>query len=320
MSSSILVTGAGGFVGTALCQGLADAGHSVRRALRKSALPSPEPRMQSVAIGDMGPDTDWQAALSGVACVVHLAARTHVLHETAADPLAEYRHINVFASEHLARAAAAAGVRRFVFLSSIKVNGEFTREHPFTEQDTPQPQDAYGLSKREAEQTLHEVAAATGLELVVLRPPLVYGPGVKGNLPALMNLLQRRLPLPLGSVRNQRSLIHIDNLVDAIIACIQAPVAIGKTYLVSDGEDISTPEMIRLLAAALGVPARLFPFPVALLKLGATLFGKGGEIRRLTDSLQVDSTRIRRELGWQPRFSPAQGLKETAGWYQRAVD
>lgn len=316
MSHSILVTGAAGFIGSVLCQTLERAGHDVRRALRRSgdAVSPPLPK-QPIAVGEIGPDTDWRAAMSGITCVVHLAARTHVLHETASDPLAECRRINVAGSVQLARAAAAAGVSRLVYLSSIKVNGEATREQPFTEQSPAQPGDAYGISKWEAEQALHDIAAATGLELVVLRPPLVYGPGVKGNFLALMKAVQRGLPLPLASVHNRRSLIYVGNLADAILTCVESPAAPGNTYLVSDGEDVSTPELLRLLAAALDVPARLLPCPPGLLRFGGALCGKGDAIARLTGSLQIDSAKIRRELGWQPRLSLASGLEQTARWY-----
>ncbi|MFN7085993.1 MAG: UDP-glucose 4-epimerase family protein [Burkholderiales bacterium] len=315
LNSSILVTGAAGFVGAALCHALADAGHAVRRALRDPVPAPPHRRMQDVAMGEIGPETDWQAALSGVDCVIHLAARSHVLRETTADPLAAYRRINVLASERLAQAAAAAGVRRLVFMSSVKVNGELTRHKPFGEADPPAPQDAYGISKMEAETALRGVAAATGLELVIVRPPLVYGPGVKGNFLRLLDLVARRVPLPLAAVRNRRSMIFLGNLVDAIGVAALDGRAAGNTYLVSDGEDVSTPDLIRAVAGALGVPARLFPFPVPLLELGATMLGKNAEIERLTGSLQIDSSRMRRELGWRPRFSFAQGLEQTARWY-----
>jgi len=308
---TILVTGANGFVGEALCAALAAAGYDVRMAVR-----TPQPGLPgAMAVGDIGPATDWRAALVGMGAVVHLAARTHVLRETAADPLAEYRRINVSGTEHLARSAAAQGVRRFVFLSSVKVNGESTTARPFTEDDAPRPGDAYGASKLEAEQVLARVAAATGLEVAVLRPPLVYGPGVKGNFLRLMQLVARGTPLPLGAIRNRRSLIYVGNLADAIVAAIRAPRAAGATYLVADGEDVSTPELVRGLAQALGVTARLPAFPLAALDFIAAIAGKRAELARLAGSLQVDGSRIRRELRWQPRYTLAQGLAETARWY-----
>jgi nucleoside-diphosphate-sugar epimerase len=308
--NTVLVTGANGFVGSALCEALAATAHRVRRAVRV-ARPG---LSDAVAIGDIGPDTNWGPALKGVGSVVHLAARTHVLHETASDAQAEYRRINVEGTRRLAQMAAQAGVRRLVFMSSIKVNGEATGR-PFTERDVPRPEDAYGHSKWETEQALAQVTAETGLEVAVLRPPLVYGPGVKGNFLRLMDTVARGTPLPLGSIANRRSLIYVGNLVDAIIKALDAPGAAGRTYLVSDGEDISTPDLVRALAQALGVRPRLLPCPPALLQFGAALAGKRAELARLTGSLQVDNTTLRRELDWRPRCTLAQGLAETARWY-----
>ncbi len=308
-----LVTGATGFIGSALLAALQ--GRAVRRALRQ---PAAEALPGDVIVGDINPDTDWGAALAGVDCVVHLAARTHVMKEDAADPLTAYRRINVGATRRLAQQAAAAEVRRFVFLSSIKVNGEATPERPFTESDAPAPQDAYGISKREAEDVLRKIGADTGMEIVILRPPLVYGPGVKGNFLRLLQLIHRGIPLPLAAVRNRRSLIHVANLADAIVAGMDAPAATGKTFLVSDGEDVSTPELIRKLAAGMGRPARLLPCPVALLELGAALIGQSDTVARLTGSLRVDAADIRNTLGWRPRIPLDQGLIDTARWYHQA--
>ncbi len=242
------------------------------------------------------------------------------MREAVDDPEDEYHRVNVAGTERLAIMAAEAGVRRFIYASSVKVNGERTLDAPFTESEAPHPEDAYGRSKSEAEDALHRVAGFSKLEAVVVRPPLVYGPGVKGNFLRLMRLVARGVPLPLASVVNRRSLVFVGNLVDAIIACVESPAAPGNTYLVCDKEDVSTPELIRSLAAALGVRARLFPCPVALLKLGAALLGNGGEAERLTGSLQVDSTKIRRQLGWQPRHTLAHGLAATARWYYQQPD
>lgn len=311
MGETLLVTGAAGFVGTAVCAALETAGRPLRRAVRV-----PEPALRdAVAIGDISPSTDWRAALADVRCIVHLAARAHVMSDSATDPLAEYRRTNVQATLRLARQAAAAGVRRLVYMSSIKVNGEATQS-PYTESDPPRPEDAYGISKWETEQALSALADATGLEVVVLRPPLVYGPGVKGNFLRLMRLVARGAPLPLASIANRRSLIYVGNLADAVIAAIDAPGAAGRTYLAADGEDVSTPGLIRAIAGALGTRARLLPCPAALLNLGAALAGRRAEAGRLTGSLQVDATRLRRELGWQARVTLAQGLDETAVWYR----
>lgn len=316
----ILITGATGLVGTALCDELGQGGRIMRAAIRtvpsKWRLPD---SVEIIRIGDIGSVTDWSHELVGVDCVVHLAARTHITRDTVTDPLAEYRRINVEATEALARATAAAGIRRFVFLSSIKVNGEHTAKNPFTEDEAPQPEDAYGISKWEAEQALWKIASETKLEVVVLRAPLVYGPGVKGNFLKLMNAVARSVPLPLASVHNHRSLIYVSNLVAALGCCIEHPAAAGKTFLVADDVDVSTPELIRAIAAALGVPPRLIPFPPALLSAIAFVFGKTASVTRLTSSLQLDSRRIRQELGWQPEYSLKQGLAETAEWYHARV-
>jgi len=308
---TVLVTGANGFIGRALCGVLAASGRRVRKAVRMPVPGLPD----AVAVGDIGPDTDWRTALEGVSGVVHLAARTHVLRETATDPLAAYRKINVSGTERLARSAAAGGIRRLVIVSSVKVSGERTEERPFTEDGAPRPEDAYGVSKWEAEQSLSRIAAETGLEVVALRPPLVYGPGVKGNFLRLMNLVARGVPLPLGAVDNRRSLIYTGNLAGAIVKALDAPQAAGRTYLVSDGEDVSTPDLVRGLARALGVKPRLLSLPLSALDLGARLAGRRAEFVRLTSSLQVDSSRIQRELGWRPPFTLAQGLELTAKWY-----
>ena len=308
---TVLVTGANGFIGWALCGVLAASGRRVRKAVRMPVPGLPD----AVVVGDIGPDTDWRTALKGVSGVVHLAARTHVLRETATDPLAAYRKINVSGTERLARSAAAGGIRRLVIVSSVKVSGERTEERPFTEDGAPRPEDAYGVSKWEAEQALSRIAAETGLEVVALRPPLVYGPGVKGNFLRLMNLVARGVPLPLGAVDNRRSLIYTGNLAGAIVKALDAPQAAGRTYLVSDGEDVSTPDLVRGLARALGVKPRLLSLPLSALDLGARLAGRRAEFVRLTSSLQVDSSRIRRELDWRPPFTLAQGLELTAKWY-----
>lgn len=312
-----LVTGAAGFVGSALCQALSRKGHRVRSAVRNAERISPSDTATSeiIAVGDIGSGPEWQAAMSDVDCVVHLAARTHVLRDTGVDSLAEYRHVNVEGTRRLAQTAARSGVKRFVFVSSIKVNGESTGVHPFTESDTPRPEDAYGISKWEAEQAIWEIAADTGMEAVVLRPPLVYGPGVKGNLLQLLRLVARGWPLPLASIRNRRSLVFVGNLVDAIIAAASSPAAPGNAYLVSDGEDVSTPDLVRALARALNVPARLLPCPAVLLKFAAAVVGRADAAARLTGSLQVDSSKIRRQLGWQAHVTLAAGLAETARWY-----
>ncbi|MGZ5120546.1 MAG: NAD-dependent epimerase/dehydratase family protein [Burkholderiales bacterium] len=307
----VLVTGGTGFVGTALCAALSSAGYRVRRAVRASS----SSHSSDAVVGNIDGDTAWKEPLDRVDTVVHLAARAHVIDYHAEDPLAAYRRINVDATRNLFDQAIEAEVRRFIFMSSIKVNGEETLNAPFREADTPRPQDAYGITKLEAEQLLHARARRSNVELVTLRPPLVYGPGAKGNLLRLMRLLARGIPLPVGSIKNRRSLIGVANLADAIVACVRSPQAAGRTYLVSDGEDLSTPALVAMLAAALNVKTRLIRCPVALLEAASALTGKTAEVRRLTRSLEVDSSSIRRELAWNPPHPMARGLAEMGRWY-----
>lgn len=307
---TVVVTGASGFVGQAVVAALAaDRRFVCRAAYRRSAEGAPAGAAALVA-GDITDGAGWDAVLTGADAVVHTVARTHVLHETETDALGAYRRANVEGTLRLARLAAAAGASRFVFLSSIKVNGETTPvDRPFTEEDAPAPLDAYGVSKLEAEQGLAAFARDAGLEVVVLRPPLIYGPGVKGNLDRLMRLVARRMPLPLGAVRNKRSMIGLDNLCSAIIACLTQDAAAGRTYLVADGHDLSTPALISIIAQAMDERARLWPVPVALLELAGRLAGRRGEVERLTGSLRVDASRIARELGWRPETGVAAGLE-----------
>ncbi len=306
----ILVTGASGFVGSALLRRLAMAGKDVKAAYR-NGKGHPPPGVQTVFAGDLGPVQDWGAALESVEVVVHTAARVHVMRDTAADPLEEFRRTNVAGTLNLARQAAAAGVRRFVFISSVKVNGESTLPgRPFTERDAPAPQDAYGLSKLEAEHGLRAIAQETGMELVVIRPPLVYGPGVRANFRALMRAVARGLPLPLAAVDNRRSLVGLDNLVDFIVTCIDHPSAAHEIFLVSDGEDLSTPGLIRGLAQAMGRSPRLFRMPLWMLWIPATLFGRRASLERVCGNLQVDITKARTILGWHPPVPVSEGLAQ----------
>jgi nucleoside-diphosphate-sugar epimerase len=307
-----LVTGAGGFVGKSLCTALSMRGFTVHAALR--SINNLADEFESVAVGRIDPDTDWSAVLQGAGAVVHLAARVHVMKDVSEDPLTEFRRINVDSTLNLARQAAAAGVKRFVFISSVKVNGEHTEPgRAFTEADTPNPQDAYGQSKHEAEQGLHQIAQESGMEVVIIRPPLVYGPGVKANFAALMRAVQRGWPLPLGAIHNQRSLVALDNLVDFIISCITHPKAANQTFLVSDGKDLSTTELVRGMARAAGVRARLLSVPVWALQAGAKLLGKGDAVQRLCGNLQVDISKARELLGWVPPVSVEEGLKRAMG-------
>ncbi len=307
----ILITGATGFVGKALVQRLLADDESRRLvvAVRRGGQRWPDQVLPFVT-GDLNSSTDWSIALEGVAVVVHSAARVHVMHDTEADPLTAFRAVNVDGTLILARQAAAAGVKRFVFVSSVKVNGESTLPgRAFAEAEAPNPQDAYGLSKYEAERGLRQLSADTGMEVVIIRPPLVYGPGVKANFSALMRAVQRGWPLPLGAVHNQRSLVALDNLVDFIVTCITHPQAANETLLVSDGQDLSSTELVRGMAKAGGVQARLLPVPVWALQAGASLLGKGDTVQRLCGNLQVDISKARSLLGWVPPVSVEEGLR-----------
>lgn len=316
-ASRILVTGATGFVGRALVRRLAADRRAVRAAVRAPAAPA---AVETVAVGEIGPDTDWSAALRGVDAVVHVAARAHVLRESSAEAHARYRAVNTLGALRLAEAAAAAGVRRFVFLSSARVHGERSIDAPFTESSPLLATDPYGRSKAEAELGLAALARDSRLEPVILRPPLVYGPEARGNFARLVALVARGVPLPLGAVRNRRSLIFLGNLVDAIVRALDHPAAAGETFMVSDGEDVSTPELVRRIARALGKPARLVPIPGALLRLAGTLAGRADDVGRLLDDLVVDGTKIRASLSWSPVFTLDEGLGETAARYRAAAD
>lgn len=308
--NSILVTGANGFVGQAFCIEARLRGMNVCGATRLAY--KLDRNIKSVAVGEIDGATDWALALEGCDIVVHLAARVHVMRDLSDKPLAEFRKLNVAGTEHLARSAVVAGVKRFVYISSIKVNGEETcNDQAYTEQSKPAPQDPYGISKWEAEQALHRVAKETGLEVVIVRPPLIYGADVKGNFAQMISVVRRGVPLPFASVNNKRSLIYVKNLVDALILCATHPAASGNTYLVSDGEDVSTSDLLRKLALSMGRRPRLFLFPVFLLNLAAKVLGKSDQVGRLLGSLQVDSSKIRRELGWVAPFSLSDGLKAT---------
>jgi nucleoside-diphosphate-sugar epimerase len=305
----ILVTGANGLVGRALCSTLAGRGVVLRAATR---LAQPDlVDLDVVSTGDINAQTNWLAALSGISIVVHLAARVHVMHERSANPLAEFRRVNVQGTLNLARQAAAAGVQRLVFVSSVKVNGEQTLPgQPFTEADAPAPQDAYGQSKYEAEQGLRQIAEQTGLEVVIIRAPLVYGPGVKANFAALMRAVRHDWPLPLGRVHNLRSLVALDNLVDFIVTCATHRQAANQTFLVSDAQDVSTPELVRAMAQALNQPARLLPVPVWLLQSAAGALGQAAAMQRLCGNLQLDISKARSVLGWHPCVTIQQGLQK----------
>lgn len=311
----VLVTGASGFVGRPLCDGIIKHGWQVKAALR---TPDPlQKGVESVVIPRIDVQTNWSEALHGVDMVIHLAARVHVMKDTAADPLAEFLKVNLYGTSNLAQQAANAGVKRFVYVSSIKVNGEQTAEtQRFTESDEPDPQDPYAISKSRAEQDLWRIAQETGMEIVIVRPPLVYGPGVKGNFISLIAAIDRGVPLPLAGARNARSLIYVGNLADALIACAEHPAAAGQTYLVSDGEALSTAALIGKIAQSLARSNRAFYFPPGILRAVAALLGRAEQVDRLFGSLRVNDEKIRAELGWAPPYTLEQGLSATANWYR----
>jgi nucleoside-diphosphate-sugar epimerase len=316
-SSAIFMTGASGFVGTALIQRLSR--DNVR--LTAGVLAGEDARhlpaeVERVTVEPLSDSSDYSTALQYSDIVIHLAARVHIMQDTAEDPLLEFRKVNSHGTERLARQAANAGVRRFVFISTIKVHGEETAV-PYREDSPFAPLDPYGISKVEAEAALQRVAAETGLEVVVVRSPLVYGPGVKANFLQLMSIVSRGVPLPFLSIRNKRSLVFVENLVDALATCATHSDAAGQAFLVSDGEDVSTPELIRAVASALGRPSRLLPFASGLMRIAGKMFGKSAAVERLLGSLQVDCSKIRKELGWTPPHTVKQGLEKTAEWFKR---
>ncbi|MDN5869895.1 MAG: SDR family oxidoreductase [Nitrococcus sp.] len=300
------VTGASGFVGSALLERLACDRYNVVALMR---CPSAWRLATARIVGDLERAEGLTDALNGVDVLIHLAARAHVMRECGSDALSQYRSVNVDGTLRLATAAVAAGVKRIVFVSSIKVNGECTTARPFTASDEPAPQDAYGVSKWEAETVLQQIAGESDLEVTIIRPPLVYGPLVKGNLRRLSSIVQRGLPLPFGAVSNRRSLISVYNLCDLLVRCIEHPAAAGQTFLASDGEDLSTPDLIREIATAMSRPARLWPVPVAILRFAGRITGRRDEIDRLCGSLQMDITKAHDLLDWHPPLSVREGFR-----------
>ena len=306
----VLVTGASGFVGSVLVSRVAATPAWEVRAVCRTP-PSPPPAGIDWRAGpELGPDADWRPLLAGVDVVVHLAARVHVMNQAGASAAEHFSRTNVEGTRRLAVQAAGAGVRRFVFLSSVKVNGE---EGRFDEDSPAAPVDPYAGSKSEGETVLRDMARASAIETVILRPPLVYGPGVKANFLSLLNAVRRGIPLPFGAIANRRSLVNVDNLVDLIVVCLDHPAAASETFMVSDGEDLSTPDLVRRLAAAAGCRARLVPVPRWGLRLAGALSGRSQAIERLTGSLQVDIAKAQRVLGWEPPFSVDEGLRKAAG-------
>lgn len=307
---TVLITGASGFIGSAVvCRLVSHSELKLRGAVRRvnRQLTS---LIDVAQVDDLTQSTDWKAALQGIDLVVHTAARVHVMQDGASDPLAEFRRINVEGTLNLARQAVVTGVKRFVFISSIKVNGEETLlDNPFFADDLPAPTDPYGISKMEAEQGLQNLARETGMEVTIIRPPLVYGSGVKANFKTMMCWLNRGIPLPLAAINNKRSLVALDNLVDLIVICMDHPAAANQIFLAGDGEDLSTSELLQRMARVLRKPARLFPVPARFLELGAVSLGNRALAQRLCGSLQVDISKTQKVLGWTPPISVDEGLK-----------
>ena len=311
--SCILVTGANGFVGNKLCQELIDKGHTVHAITRQPYKGTSSTEYRNFTINEIGSDTQWSEALANVECIVHLAARVHVMEDSSTNPLAEYRETNTNGTMALARQALAAGVKRFVYISSIKVNGESTAlNKPFTDKDDCNPDDPYGLSKYEAENQLFELAGSSRMEVVIIRPPLVYGPGVKANFLSMIRWVNKGVPLPLGAIYNKRSLVALDNLVSLIVVCTEHKAAANEVFLVSDGQDLSLTQLLQAMAKALGKPSRLLPVPAFAIRLAAAFLGKRDISRRLLDSLQVDISKTKNLLNWQPPVSVEAALKVTA--------
>ena len=305
---NVVLTGATGFLGKRLSATLdAKSDLNITAVVRRHV---DVPASHVAVVTSIDSNTDWSIALINQQVVIHAAARAHVMKDEAADPLAEYRRVNVDGTLNLAQQAAKACVKRFIFISSVKVNGEQTSSGQlFTAEDTPAPEDAYGISKYEAELGLQNIAEESGMEVVIIRPPLVYGPQVKGNFASMINLVEKGFPLPLGSIHNQRSLVALDNLVDLIITCIDHPAAANQVFLAGDGQDLSTTELLRGVAKAAGKPLRLIPVPASLLMFAATLIGKKAMAQRLLGSLQVDSSKARDLLGWEPPITVEEGLR-----------
>lgn len=311
--SRVLVTGASGFVGGTLCGALSKAGYRVRAAVRDPHRAPPEVA-ETVTVGDLGADTPWQLALDGAEYAIHLAARAHVMNDRGNDDA--YREANARGTLNFASQCAAAGVRRLVFLSSVKVNGEATAERSYSALDIPQPQDPYGVSKYEAEKFALQVGEESGMEVAIVRAPLMYGPGVKANFARLMRWVDQERLLPLGAVANRRSLLSLWNLCDLLGVLLTHPEASGRVWMASDGEDVSTPELIVRLAHAMSRRARLLAVPLGLLRALGSALGRRAEVARLCGSLTVDLSRTRDLLGWSPPTSLDEGLERTVAWYR----
>jgi len=308
-NKKVLVTGPNGFIGRDLCAFLEEKGYFVRGAVHGNVC-DVSGVAEYVKVGDINGSTDWQRALAGVDTVIHLAARMHNINDPKADSIEAFREVNVLGTERLARMAAEAGVRRFIFISSIKVNGEGALR-AYTEKDTPEPRDAYGISKREAEDLLTRIAGETGLQTVILRFPIVYRPGVKANFKNLIKIVSSGLPLPFKGIKNRRSLLYHGNLLDAVVTCIVHPQAAGEIFLVSDGQDVSTPGLIKMVASEMNKRIALFYLHPSMLKILCKIIGKTEELEKITGHLFVDSSKIRNLLGWKAPFTPEEGIRHT---------
>ena len=306
----ICITGANGFIGRSLCKALGSSGNYIRGLVRNQNLNKDFSEIEYISVGDIGPKINWKEHLKGCDCIIHCAGKTLKINDKN---LNLYHAVNTEGTKHLAMHASEAGVKRIIFLSSIKVNGEssdiINDRKKIYYNDIPIPLDAYAASKLEAEKALYEISARTGLEVVVVRLPLVYGYGVKGNLAKLIKLVRLGIPLPLSLVKNKRSMIGIDNLVDLLIQCIDRQEASGKTFLASDDEDLSTPELIKLIASSMGRRANLFSLPIFVLKFLGSIFGKSEEINRLVGSLRIDKNYIKEILNWTPPISVKEGIR-----------
>jgi nucleoside-diphosphate-sugar epimerase len=311
----VLVTGANGFVGGQLCRTLSQKGFLVKAAIRQT-VSVPAGAWHYVPVGDIGPETDWTDALCGVDLVVHLAGRAHVRRDSASDLMGEYERINTSGTMRLAQMAMAAKVKRFIFLSSVKVNGEETDDQPFVETDRPAPLDPYAVSKWQAEEGLLRLSQQGGLPVVIIRPPLVYGPGVRANFLQLIRWVDSGLPLPLGAIKNKRSLVGLRNLIDFIIICLHNPAAAGEIFLISDQEDLSTPDLVQRIGGFLGRSTHLLPIPYPVLSILARITGKKDPFGKLCHSLQVDGVKARKVLHWNPPFSVNEELEQTITWYK----
>jgi nucleoside-diphosphate-sugar epimerase len=317
MKPQILVTGANGFIGRTLCLALRQYGYPVREAVRTSVYNRPD----VIAVGNIGYDTDWAAALDGIQVVVHLAARAHILADTAVNPLTEFRAVNVEGTKQLAQQAVKYGVKRLIFASSIGVLGSSTKRcEAFTERSMPQPTSAYAIAKWEAEQALWQIRAETGLEIVIVRPPLVHGAGAPGNMARLLKWVYRGVPLPLANTDNRRSFIGVDNLADFLIHCVESPAAANETFVISDEQDLSTTELLHLLANALNRPLRLFPMPESAARFAARLIGKENMVNQLWGSLVVDPTKAYEALNWSPPLIIIESIKKMAQAFLEAAE